>query len=583
MNGTPLGGREKRVKMMKKRVMAALLAALMALCVVVAAPRFAAAEDEEPKTPDVQAQTIDELIAAIGPNVTVALAPGQYDLASAASYGKDTGNPYCRWEPASEQGYELWISGVEGLTLQGAGLEKTTILAEDRYASVLCFDNCRNLMVGELTAGHSPLPGYCSGGVLRLTNDSDVMVAACGLFGCGTEGVWASNCIGLTVIGTRIYECSDSALSADSCYDLRVMACQIDHNGWKGAEGASCLFRAYGGNGFTVTDCRIHDNTANLLFQCTGTRGAAFLSNYVEYNVLSSVFALYDLPATVDGCSFHENSLGSWYAEGYGQPTLAAHDPEGKALSGDSFSSMTHHDIELPEAEGVAGLQPPTDVPAGAEIRVRTADEFLAALGPDRTILVEGEGFSLADAADYGNGIGWYYHWEQCYDGPQLVLSGLMNLTIRSASPEDAITLTAVPRYADVLCFKNCENVRIQDLTLGHSEGSSECAGAVLTFEACNGMSVERCFLYGCGTLGVNAWSGSGLELTECEIYDCSIGGVVLGSIQGVTFENCRIHDVPSPAISLYGCQDVRWNGAPVLGEHYDVTPEGALQPVSLI
>lgn len=564
----------------KKRALAVLLAGLMLLVLSGATPQPVEDATEAAEKPTVTVTDVDGFLSAVGPNVTVVLGEGKYDLASAASYGKDTGNPYCRWEPASEQGYELWISGVEGFTLQGAGQEKTILLAEDRYANVLCFDGCRDLMVGELTAGHSPLPGYCSGGVLRLINDNQLMVAACSLFGCGTEGVWATNCSDVTIIGTRIYECSDCAVTVESCQRVEVLACEVDHNGWKGQEGASCLFNAYGGDGFTVSDCRVHDNVADLLLRCAGTRNASFLSSWVEYNMLTSAFALYDLSAAVDGCSFHENMVGGWYALGQERLTLAAHSLEGKALGEEDFSAMTHRDTELPETQSGAD-QTPVDVPAAAEIRVSTPDEFLAALGSNRTIIVEGEGFSLADAATYGGAEGACYRWEECYDGSQLVISNVSNLTIR-AGIEGITTLTAVPRYANVLSFRGCDDVCLQGLVLGHSEGMGECSGGVVDLENCYGFSLDGCRLYGCGTLGLNAWSSRDIRLTACEIHDCSIGGVVLYTVLGASFRDCRIHDVPSPALDIYNCDGILWNDRAVAGEHFDVTPAGELVPVTL-
>ena len=162
------------------------------------------------------------------------------------------------------------------------------------------------------------------------------------------------------------------------------------------------------------------------------------------------------------------------------------------------------------------------------------------------------------------------------------MISGVYDLTIRGAKADGSTTVTAVPRYANVIGFTFCDNVTIADLTLGHSDGTSECSGDVLDFENCNGITLDGCRLYGCGTLGVNAWYCTELQLTDCEIYDCSIGGVVLGSVYDVTFENCSIHDVPSPAISLYGCDEVMWNNADVSGEHFDVSKSGNLIPVTI-
>ena len=563
---------------MKIRILALLLTGLMVLVLGGWAPF-----PENQSATTVEVKNVDELIAAIGPNVTVALQPGEYDLASAASYGKDTGNPCCHWEKSSEQGYELYIAGADGLTLRGAGMEATTLLAEDRYANVLTFTGCQNVTISALTAGHNPAPGYCTGGVLNLTNCTAVTVESCGLFGCGTIGVCAMNCSDVIVANSRIYECSCNAVSADGCRNMQVLDTEIDHNGWKNEDsGAYSLFQISGGDSFIVSGCRVHDNTASLLLQANYSRNVWFLSSKVEYNALANAFALYEQPATVDGCAFYNNNVYSWYAVGEGVYTCIARDMEGIELTEEEFESMELRTIPLTDLEAVA-VQAPVDVAApGEEITVTSVDEFLAAIGPNRTIVLEGENFSLADATDYGSPTGWYYRWEECYDGPQLVISNVSNLTIRGGSKGAQTTLCAVPRYANVLSFRSCDGLTISGLTLGHSEGMGECSGGVLDLEGCDSVAVDNCRLYGCGTLGVNAWYCLDLTLTNCEIYDCSYGGVVVGSVYGLTFQDCRIHDVPSPALSIYGCFGVSWNGTAVEGEHYDVNGDGQLVAVRL-
>ena len=329
---------------------AALLTGLMLLVTLVAVPVTTNGNTMAPKTtpePGEQAEgavievkDVDSLLAAIRPGVTLELAAGDYDLAAAANYGKDTGNPYCHWTEASEKGYELQIVDADGLTLRGAGMDETTILAQDRYACVLCFVGCRDLTLAQLTAGHSPEPGVCGGGVLRLDHCEQVTVEGCGLFGCGTIGVWATNCNGVTVNASRIYECSDSAVNADSCLNVQVLDSQIDHNGWKNEYAASALFQTYGGDGFTVSSCQVHDNNASLLLQSSYTRSTRFAGCQVSYNKLRHVFTLFGDPAVVDGCAFRGNDVGGWYLDGDEQASLAARTLEGKTLSEDALEAM---------------------------------------------------------------------------------------------------------------------------------------------------------------------------------------------------------------------------------------------------
>ena len=559
-----------------RKVLAALLTGLMLLSLMGVAPLSKA--DSETV---VEVKNADELVAAVRPGVTVKLLPGKFDLAAAASYGKDTGNPYCRWDISSETGFELNIVGVEGFTLQGANMDDTVLLARDRYANVLTFTGCQDIAVSNFTAGHSPAPGYCSGGVLHFVNCINTAVEYCGLFGCGSMGVWADNCNGLTVSYSRIYECSDSAVCFDGCRNVQILGTEIDHNGWKNGDGAYCVFQVSGGDGFTVSGCKIHDNKAAVMLNCSFVRNARFVSSWVNYNRVQDVFALYDVPATVDGCSFHENDIDRWYSQSYERVSLAARDLQDKTLSEEDLSAMELKLVQLPVIETPA-LTEPAEVAEGGEIVVTTADEFLAAVGPNRTIVLDGDRFSLADAAAYGSTDGKYYRWVQTYDGPELNICNVSNLTIRAGEGRTDVSFTAVPRYANVIGFLSCDNIGIIGLTMGHTEGAGECSGAVLNFENCNDISLERCRLYGCGTMGINASYCRVLKLTDCEIYDCTIGGAVLYSVYGATFEKCRIHDVPSPMLCIYNSSDVAWNGSVLPDAHYDATETGELVPAPL-
>ena len=65
----------------------------MVTCGVAAGPKTF--ESPAPETPDtrdgVRVSTVDELLAAIAPDTTILLAPGEYDLSTASDYAKDSG------------------------------------------------------------------------------------------------------------------------------------------------------------------------------------------------------------------------------------------------------------------------------------------------------------------------------------------------------------------------------------------------------------------------------------------------------------------------------------------------------------
>ncbi len=220
------------------------------------------------------------------------------------------------------------------------------------------------------------------------------------------------------------------------------------------------------------------------------------------------------------------------------------------------------------------------EVLPGSEITVTTMDEFLSALGPNRTIVLDGELFDLSTASNYG-GIGTkYYYWNESKDGPELVIYDVDKLTIH---PKDtyagATTISAVPRFANVVNFKNCNYLRLVNLTLGHTKESGSCSGGVINLQNCQAVTIGGCRLYGCGVLGLHTTQCSTISLTDTEIYECSQGAASFFHTDGIGFLRCSIHDVPSPALTFTECSNITWNSEPVsdVSRMYDVNADRLL------
>ena len=568
------------------RMLAAVLAlVLLAGCGIAAGPAASAGEVSTSPADDnaIRVTNVDELLAAIAPNTVIELAAGEYDLSIASNYGADTHSSYYSWNGVysnDEMAAELVIQNVDGLTLRGAGLEETTIAAVPRYANVIKFVGCHNLTVTNLTAGHTTEPGFCTGGVLNLENCTDVSIDSCGLYGCGTLGVQAQNCSRLTVVDSNIYECSYGAVDVHQCQDVVVSGCDIHHHGTREGQGeAMNIFSVSYGEGFTVYNCRIHDNRAQYLLNTSFTKNTLFLSNEVLSNAFGAkVFTFQQYGATVDGCRFEGNDVSRGWYSGSG---IYAADINGNALEGAELAEMTLRDIP-PESVSPkpADLAQMTEVPVGDEVLVKTVDEFLACLGPDRTIVLDGELFDLSTASNYG-GIGTeYYFWQESPDGPALVIHDVSGLSIRANNTASgATTIAAIPRYADVLSFRNCDNLFLGGFTAGHTKEPGVCSGGVLNFQNCNQVMLEKMRLYGCGILGIQASYCSGFSVLRTEIYECSQGAGQFFQTDGINFVDCDVHDVPSPAFRFTECGDKTWNGEPLSGRNgmYDVNTDGTL------
>lgn len=195
-------------------------------------------------------------------------------------------------------------------------------------------------------------------------------------------------------------------------------------------------------------------------------------------------------------------------------------------------------------------------------VTVTTADEFLAAIAPDTEIIVDAELIDWSKAAGYGEATGEYYYWEDPFDGPQLVITGVSNLTVRGAGEDHtAHVLSAVPRYAYVLTFENCANIHVKGLTAGHTEEPGYCCGGVLAFRNSQDILVEDCGLFGCGTIGVMGNSCKNMQIVGNDIYDCSVGGVEFMNCDMVNVDGNTFRDLGGPIFRIYDCGTITCNG----------------------
>ena len=200
-------------------------------------------------------------------------------------------------------------------------------------------------------------------------------------------------------------------------------------------------------------------------------------------------------------------------------------------------------------AEEAVPTEPVEYVPVSTgeqtQVHVSTVDEFLKALAPDTEIILDAEFYDLSTATGYGTQGGTYYRWEEVFDGVQLTIQNLSNLTIRAEGDDvKAHTVSARPRYAHVINFENCSNIMVEGFTAGHTFEPGSCAGGVIGFNNCEDVLVNNCGLYGCGVVGIWGANTKGVQVTNSDIYECSWGGVYMMFCKDVTFNGNTIRDL---------------------------------------
>ena len=506
-----------------------------------AAPEVSTAPSPSPvPTPEprsVTVSTVDELLSAIAPNTTITLKEGVYDLSLASDYGVAHEEGFYSWVNSFD-GPELVISRLSGLSLVGEG--EVTISATPRYADVLTFSGCTDICLAGLTLGHTEEPGQCVGGVVDLTAVDSAIISQCKLFGCGVIGVRSQDSTGIQVVESEIYDCSYSAAQIYTSFNVVFNNCKIYDN-----ETYSSLFYFSTSENCAVINCEISGNTSPVLLDVSYSPGIYFAGNIVENNPLSGgMFFIAGSEVTVEGCSFGGNG-GAWYVSrsmrGLDGESLCPVDAQGNELSESQLQSMEHFTVEGWEPAVIETS--PLTVSEDGYIHVSNVDEFLAAIGPNTSIYLEDGDYDLSAASSYGGYGSQYYVWNDTgVDGPQLVICNLRSLSITGGGA-DKVTISAAPRYAEVLAFDNCRDIELSGFTAGHTQEPGYCVGGVLYFNESSNVKVSGCSLYGCGVWGVTAIDSSDIAVKDTEIYDCSSGDINLSGCRNVSFENCDIHD----------------------------------------
>lgn len=516
---------------------------------------------------EIVVSTVDEFLAAIGPDRTVYLQKGEYDLTKALDYGQATASGYYAWN-ACYDGYELSVQGIQNLTIVGESATAVALETTPRYANVIAFHNCENISVQSVTAGHREGAGGCVGAVLYFEAVHGISVSDCELYGCGTLGLELWDCQDILAENCTIRACSMGAASLDGCRNAQLKNCRMRNCG---TEDSPAFYMVYLGqsDAVAIVDCSVENNTCTRLMETHYSRDVQLLGSVIENNNVSDcAFALAQYGIIVEGCAFTDNEIPAWYADMPDSTVPAqATSLTGAALSGEDFLQMQQADIPY-TAPASASTEPQAAASdEKREVHVSNVDELLSAIASHRTVYLADGVYDLSTASDYGTVGGDHYQWTSEFDGPGLVITGVEDFHIVGSGAEK-VSVAAKPRYVYVLSYERCKNVSVTGVTLGHAEAPGECTGGVLQFTDTDAVSVGDCVLYGCGILGVSAQTCNGIAIDRTEIFDCSQGAAVFGDCKKVVFSNCDVHDCGEPTF-LARYSEVTVNGEVIPSSGY--------------
>ncbi|MGB3366771.1 MAG: right-handed parallel beta-helix repeat-containing protein, partial [Acidaminobacteraceae bacterium] len=180
------------------------------------------------------------------------------------------------------------------------------------------------------------------------------------------------------------------------------------------------------------------------------------------------------------------------------------------------------------------------EIPAIEEnvISVSTTEQFLSAIGPDRTIKVASGEYDLLSIKIDNE----YIKYEDTYDGRELVIYKVENLKIigdENSKPEFVID----PRYSNVMVFKEVGNLTIKNIVAGHRKDLGESTGGVFKFDFSDDVVLENLDLYGSGTVGIDIKDSRKFRIINPNIYEFSYSAMIIENSSDIEVVGGNIHD----------------------------------------
>ncbi len=211
---------------------------------------------------------------------------------------------------------------------------------------------------------------------------------------------------------------------------------------------------------------------------------------------------------------------------------------------------------------------------AAKTIKVKTAQEFIKALGSERTIviatdkpinltdeldkmvargeIVRGQDYSV----DHGNGLSCTLSYTPNFDGNGLQVRNCIDLTIKAGSKKGA-TLLVSPRYVNVLEFIACADLTLENITMGHTTGGY-CDKGVLELDQCVNVTINDCDFFGCGTEGFKFVDCNDVVVNRSTVHDCTYHTMHVRNSGNIRFNECIFRDNKEfEQVSVSGSEDV--------------------------
>jgi hypothetical protein len=199
-------------------------------------------------------------------------------------------------------------------------------------------------------------------------------------------------------------------------------------------------------------------------------------------------------------------------------------------------------------------------------VRVRNVGQFVVALKSNTIIEME---YGLYDLSQYISEVSYYEN--DSYMGFRI--EGISNLTIKGVG-EFPAEIILPDEHSTVLAFLKCQNIRLENVEVGHGASSGTCQGAVLRAYKTDGLFVNRSVLYGSGTYGLEAVDSRNITIENSTIRSTTYGALDLTNCSDVSLNRTTFTDNGNLDIfSVHACINVVFNSC-IIKDNTNSKPE---------
>jgi len=154
-------------------------------------------------------------------------------------------------------------------------------------------------------------------------------------------------------------------------------------------------------------------------------------------------------------------------------------------------------------------------------VYVSTAEQLISSVKSERVIIITSDQIELPDN--------------------EFIIENVYQLEITGNSIKQNKITSSIP-HNTIIIFIHSNNIKIQNLSIGHFPEVGYCTGDVLYFKECNNVLIHNCDLFGSGVVGLNI-SKSNIWCYNTTIRDCSENIINLNTNRSsLSFYNCNFY-----------------------------------------